>query len=262
MSEQNTGQQHIKLSVVIPAYNAEATIARALESVLAQSCPAHEIIVVNDASTDNTADIVAHEYAGRVKLIEKIQNCGSSVARNTGIDAATGNYIAFLDADDVWHKDKLSLVDSILSAQSNIYLFYHPYTQEDLHNKKLPEKITLYKLPFIKLLPANLIATSCAVIKNLPQFRFNTSMRYTEDYDLWLQIGYKYKIYFTDIPLTQIFRPFLSKGGISANRWKMRKGEMKAYMRLLRLNVLFIFLLPFLLLSSLAKYLYKLTVRK
>jgi teichuronic acid biosynthesis glycosyltransferase TuaG len=246
-----------KFSVVIPTYNAEQTIARALDSVLGQSYPAHEIIVTDDASTDKTMAALG-AYGDRVKVIQKIANSGGSVARNTGMAAASGDYIAFLDADDVWHRDKLALVNTILSSNRHIRLFYHPYTQENILAKKLPEQIGLFKLPFVKLLPANVIATSCAVISNDPSFRFDPSMRYTEDYDLWLRIGYKYKIYFVNIPLTQVFRPFTSKGGVSEKRWKMRRGEMKAYRHLLSLNPLFAFLLPFLWLSSVGKYLYKL----
>ncbi len=254
-TEDNTG---LKFSVIIPVYNAGKTITRALDSVLCQSYPAHEIIVIDDASTDDTGSMIQDKYGDKVQLIQKVINSGGSVARNSGMDIATGDYIAFLDADDTWHRDKLMLVNTILEANSGIKLFYHPYTQEDISGKRLPEHITVYKLPFIKLLPANLIATSCAIIKNDPSFRFEPSMRYTEDYDLWLRIGYKHKLYFIDIPLTRVFRPFTSKGGVSERKWKMRRGEMKAYRRLTKLNPLFIFLLPFLLLSSIGKHLVKL----
>ena len=115
-------------------------------------------------------------------------------------------------------------------------------------------------MPLVKLLPGNFIATSCITVKNLPTIRFEDSMRYMEDFDLCLRVGYKYKLYFIKIPLTQIFRPFTSQGGISANKWKMRKGEMKAYRRLVKLNPLFIGLLPFLLLGSLGKHIAKMVL--
>jgi glycosyltransferase involved in cell wall biosynthesis len=247
----------ILFSVIIPAFNAEKTIARAIDSVLAQTYEHYEIIVIDDASSDGTAALVQSQYGTQITYIQKLTNQGSSAARNAGMDIAKGNYIAFLDADDTWHPDKLLLVQTILEGNPGIAFFYHPYTQEDITKKKLPENIMLYKLPFIKLLPANVIATSCAVIKKDPKFRFDDSMRYTEDYDLWLRIGYKHKIYFINIPLTQIYRPFLSDGGISSNRWKMRKGEMRAYSRLTKSNPLFIFLVPFLLLSSIGKHIAK-----
>ena len=251
----------LKFSVIIPAYNAEKTISRAIDSVLAQSYRPHEIIVVDDASKDKTFELLTNNYAGEITIIQKLFNAGSSVARNTGMDAATGDYIAFIDADDIWHKDKLMLINSVLQSQPGITLFYHPFTQANIMNKPLPEKIVIYQLPFIKLLPANRIATSCIIVRNAPSFRFEPTMRYTEDYDFCLRIGYKYMLYFIDIPLTQIFRKFTSAGGISENTWKMRKGEMRAYRRLVKLNPLFLFLLPVLLLSSMGKHVYKKLVK-
>lgn len=262
MTSGNAAVNDIRFSVVIPAYNAEQTIIRAIDSVLAQSYPAYEIIVVDDASKDKTSELVQNTYGNKVKFLQKVSNGGSSVTRNAGMDIATGDYFAFLDADDAWHRDKLMLMNSILKSKPDITLFYHPYTQEDLSGKKLPEGIMIYKLPFIKLLPSNPIATSCLILKNKPEFRFEPTMRYTEDYELCMRVGYKHKIYFINIPLTQIFRKFTTSGGISENTWKMRKGEMRAYSRLVKLNPVFLPLLPVLLLSSLGRHLYKKVVKK
>ncbi|MEW6118596.1 MAG: glycosyltransferase [Pseudomonadota bacterium] len=92
-------------SVVIPAYNAEATLARAIESVRIQTWPAHEIIVVDDGSRDTTAEI-ASGFGTEVKLIRQA-NSGVSVARNAGAAAASGDWLAFLDADDWYARDRL-----------------------------------------------------------------------------------------------------------------------------------------------------------
>ena len=94
-------------SVIIPAFNSAATLARAIESVLAQSWPAHEIIVVDDGSTDATADIAA-AFGAPVRLIRQ-GNCGVSAARNAGAAAATGDWLAFLDADDWYAADRIKL---------------------------------------------------------------------------------------------------------------------------------------------------------
>jgi len=93
------------VSVVIPAYNAAAHIGRAIDSVLTQTLPAFEIIVVNDGSTDETAAIV-QRYGKAVRHIYQ-PNAGPSAARNRGIEAAQGNWVGFLDADDEWVRDKL-----------------------------------------------------------------------------------------------------------------------------------------------------------
>ena len=253
-SPSNTG---LKFSVIIPMYNAEKTISRALQSVLNQSYTSYEIIVVDDASTDSSCDIITKYKIDNVQLIKKQTNTGSSDTRNIGMNIAKGHYIAFLDADDIWHKDKLTLVNDAIISIPGLYLFFHPFTQEDINHNPLPGKLEISRYPFVKLLPSNKIATSCAIIRNDTSFRFEQSMRYTEDFDLWLRIGYKYNIYYTNTPLTQIFRPFLSKGGISANKWEMRKGEMKAYTRLVKLNPLFVLALPMLYILSLGKHLFK-----
>lgn len=262
MVDINTTTSGIKFSVVIPTFNSSDTIEATLSSVLQQSYPAYEIIVVDDASADNTAEVVENTGGGAVKYIQKIHNSGSSSARNKGIDAATGDYIAFLDADDLWHKDKLMLLNTILSAQRGVDFFFHPYVLNGLMGKRLPENIQLFRLPFVKLLYNNPISTSCAVIRNIKELQFETTMRYAEDYDMWLRTGYQHKIYFINIPLTQLGRPVLSPGGVSENKWRMRKGEMKAYSRLYKLNPLFIVLTPMLLISSLGKHIIKMIMRK
>lgn len=95
-----------RFSVVIPAFNSAATLARAIESVRAQSWPAHEVIVVDDGSTDTTADVARRFEA--VHLVRQ-KNSGVSVARNTGAAAATGDWLAFLDADDWYAPDRIKL---------------------------------------------------------------------------------------------------------------------------------------------------------
>lgn len=92
-------------SVIIPAYNSAATLARAVDSVCAQTWPAHEIIVVDDGSTDDTLQ-VARGFGDRVRVIHQT-NAGVSMARNRGAEAATGDWLAFLDADDWYYPDRL-----------------------------------------------------------------------------------------------------------------------------------------------------------
>ncbi len=93
------------VSVVIPAYNAEAVLPRALESVFQQTHPVEEVIVVNDGSRDRTAEVMA-SYGAKIIGIHT-DNRGAAAARNSGIQRATSHWIAFLDADDEWHADKM-----------------------------------------------------------------------------------------------------------------------------------------------------------
>ena len=86
------------ISVIIPCYNSGTHLAQAIDSVLAQTCPASEIIVVDDGSTDDSPAIMAR-YGDRIRVVRQA-NAGLPAARNAGIQAATGEWLAFLDADD------------------------------------------------------------------------------------------------------------------------------------------------------------------
>ena len=99
----------MKVSVVIPAYNAAGTIMRTLSSVLSQTFTDFEMLVVDDASQDETAKLAREIPDPRMRLLQHARNLGAAAARNTGIHAAQGDWIAFLDADDVWTEDKLAV---------------------------------------------------------------------------------------------------------------------------------------------------------
>lgn len=112
-------QNTLKISVVIPTYNCQRYILRSIKSVLNQTHPADEVIVVDDGSTDDTAEAIK-SFGDQVRYLYQ-ENAGASTARNTGIEAATGDWIAFLDADDEWLPVKLE-------AQLN-HLKKHPHLQ-------------------------------------------------------------------------------------------------------------------------------------
>ena len=106
------------VSCVVPAYNAERYVARALESVLEQSRPPDEIIVVDDGSTDGTAAVL-ESYGSRLRVVHQ-ENSGPAAARNRGIRMATGEIICFQDADDEWHRDKLAKQLVLLEARPEV----------------------------------------------------------------------------------------------------------------------------------------------
>lgn len=123
------GDEQPLVSVVIPAYNAERFIGDAIESVLGQGYSNMEVIVVNDGSSDQTRPIVAG-YGDQVRLIDQ-QNEGVSRARNHGIRAASGRFIAFLDADDVWMPSKVEAQVEHLENHPDIGFVYTGYTVVD-----------------------------------------------------------------------------------------------------------------------------------
>ena len=124
-----------RFSVIIPAYNAAATLARAIDSVRAQSWPAHEIIVIDDGSGDDTA-LVAGNYGEAVKLIRQV-NGGVSAARNAGVRAASGDWLAFLDADDWYSPDRLRLHAEWIEADPMLVFLTGDYEYRDAAGKLL-----------------------------------------------------------------------------------------------------------------------------
>ena len=116
------------VSVIIPAYNAQSTIARALQSVADQTFQATEVIVIDDASTDNTIEKVV-EYSKiskvTIQLLHSDRNTGPGSARNRGWDISSGEFIAFLDADDVWHPRKLEIQVREMQTYSSFVMSCH-----------------------------------------------------------------------------------------------------------------------------------------
>jgi glycosyltransferase involved in cell wall biosynthesis len=114
----------VKFSVVIPVYNRAAEVARAIESVLAQTVGDFEVIVVDDGSTDDVERVISQFGDSRILFVRQV-NCGASSARNRGIDTARGEYVAFLDSDDLYHPDHLARAGQALGKIPGT-AFYSP----------------------------------------------------------------------------------------------------------------------------------------
>jgi len=169
------------ISAIIPAYNAADTITRTLKSILDQTVPPHEIIVVDDGSQDNTCEVV-RALGDRVTLISQ-ENGGPSAARNTGIKAATGDWLAFLDSDDAWLPTKLERQIPHLSDEYAIVDCYE-VDGADEHD---------FELTFDHLWEHNYIGTSTVILKksaweSIGGFKEERKYIGIEDYNLWLRI--------------------------------------------------------------------------
>jgi len=129
------------VSVVVPAFNAEKTIARAVHSALDQSFAPHEIVVVNDGSTDRTVDVLSQlpSTSERIRVLHQ-RNQGVSDARNAGVRAACGDYVAFLDADDEWKPNHLSGFVDYLTASGKIDLYSCGRDGERTAGSRAPER--------------------------------------------------------------------------------------------------------------------------
>lgn len=244
----------ISFSIIIPAFNAAASIRATLESCLHQSLPPHEVIVVNDASTDETVDMIRMQFGDAVKLISMQENLGPSAARNAGVAAASGDFIAFLDADDGWHPEKLARIQKLLQSRPDIDFLFHTFSIGKLQPAFSESMMLPHRFPLWKLLLRNSIATPCAIIRRNQMLHFDERMRHMEDYDLFLRIAVRRGVWRIAAPLTFLGRPVLSAGGQSSNRWKMRQGEIKAWWHLIRMRPMYWPVFPILLLLSLGKH--------
>jgi len=252
----------MKISAIIPMYNSNKTIKSTIDSVLNQTYKEPiEIIVVNDGSTDGCEKIVEEMILNNqtnriIKLINK-PNGGVSSARNIGIKKANGEFIAFLDSDDIWHPQKLEICLKTMGRYA-INFLGHNYTLKD--NTKIIYDFGTYKLKKIKTIEIflrNFAVTPSIVIKRDFIEFFNEDMNYNEDHELWLRLSFKTDIYFLDVPLVMIGRPLLTKGGLSGDKWKMRKGELQMYRNIIKYHKKLIIFYPLLIIFSLGKHLCK-----
>jgi len=221
------------VSIIMPAYNAEKFISKSIESVLQQTYQNWELLVVNDGSKDNTSSVVSSFHDARIKLIEQV-NGGVSKARNTGITNSTGEFIAFLDSDDLWLKDKLEIQVKYLMKNQNIVLSYGDYLSF-IEDRKIIENKQLYpfKIKDLKkrLLVFNFIATLTVMVKSdvlKATGGFDTELFGPEDWDLWIKISQKGSIGYIKENLA-MYREH--EGGISKNKKRQLNEEYKVINR-------------------------------
>lgn len=195
---------NIQVSVIIPAFNAAATIARALASVRAQEGVGTEIIVIDDASCDGTADAVraAIRPGENITLLQLPLNSGVSAARNAGIRLARAPYLAFLDADDIWLPGKLQRQVATITADPAITLVSCNSQQTDAEGRPLKEGhvnrppvqgADAWKTLLVyNFLPTPTVLTRTALVRELGGF--DEQLAVGEDLDLWIKLATRGKI--------------------------------------------------------------------
>ncbi len=201
--------KHLTVSVVIPAYRAAATICRAIDSVLAQTCPADEILVIDDESPEDLA-VVLGRYGKRVTLVRQPKG-GAAAARNRGIELARGDLVAFLDADDQWLPEKLDQCLQVLRQHPQVGFVASRYIVQDAENGPVETAGPLSSWcgrPIrgegpILLEFAKSTSTPTVVVRrgSLQQIRFDTTLTTAEDRDLWLRLLAASDAYFLSTPL-------------------------------------------------------------
>ena len=192
------------VSVIIPTYNRGSIVREAIDSVLNQEFDDFELILVDDGSTDDTAEIMG-QYRERVTVLTQ-RNHGVSAARNRGIRAASGRYIAFLDSDDCWLPQKLSRQVGFFNANPDALICQTEETW--IRNGRRVNPKRRHSKPsgmiFERSLELCLVSPSAVMIHHSLFNRvgmFDESLPACEDYDLWLRVSCRYPIFLIETPL-------------------------------------------------------------
>lgn len=198
-------EKDINISVIIPSYNCKKTISESINSIINQSFAAHEIIVVDDGSTDNSFDYIKMMFPG-VRLYKQ-ENKGPASARNFGISVARGNWIAFLDSDDKLCYNALEAYNKLVKNDPSLNWIAGAYVKEfnyknililyegkELRNGIIENVFNAYQ-DFKHKVTDELI-TTCSVLIKKKVFenvgKFNEQLFFGEDLDLWFRISLKY----------------------------------------------------------------------
>jgi len=182
-----------EISVLMPAYNSANYIAEAINSILEQTFTDFELIIINDGSTDNTHQVITSFTDARIKYYQNDGNKGLTFVRNRLLSLATCNYIAFIDSDDIAHKNRLEIEYQLLKSNNNISLVSSSVVsldeQGNYNNLGWNFDLNTSALK-TNLLFLNPIVTSTVMFKKefLPEQKFRDDYPPCEDYDLWVRM--------------------------------------------------------------------------
>lgn len=222
-------------SVIIPAFNREVFLKKAIPSVLGQTFKDFELIIIDDGSSDNTHSLISSYNDQRISYIYQ-DHKGVSCARNKGLSAAKGDFIAFLDSDDWWTLNKLERVKNFIEDFPEIKIFH---TEEVWYrNGRLLKQLKKHKKPsgsvYKNALPLCCISISTAAIKKdvfSDVGTFDESLEACEDYDFWLRATNKYEVKLIPEDLT------LKDGGrpdqLSSRIWGLDRFRIKSLEKML-----------------------------
>lgn len=222
------------ISVIIPTHNREQLLPRALDSVLNQTLPPKEVIVVDDGSTDGTRALLSEQYPQCIYLQQP--NRGVSSARNRGIETATGEWIAFLDSDDEWLPDKLAAQQSAIASEPDCRICH---TEEIwIRNGRRVNAMKKHAKSggriFLNCLPLCVISPSSVLIHRslfTEVGLFDETLPACEDYDLWLRICAHHSVAFVSQP--QIIKYGGHEDQLSQRHWGMDRFRIQALQKLL-----------------------------
>lgn len=248
----------ILISVVIPIYNSRETIIESIYSVLNQSIRPFEIVLINDGSLDDSEKIIIENFQKEINnnyiKLFSFENRGVSVSRNLGITLAKGNWIAFLDSDDLWEESKLSEQINLITIYPECKFFG---TGSNILIKRSNDPSIL--IDYNKNLFKNYFSTSSVLVCRNTLFEnglFNENKKYSEDYELWLSILYNNGFGLVVNKKLMVYN-LNTNNNLSSNLLAMFKGEIDNYLvqfQCERINLLYLLLL---LVISFSKFIFR-----
>jgi glycosyltransferase involved in cell wall biosynthesis len=221
------------ISIIIPVYNGEKTIKSTIESVLSQTFTDFELIVVNDGSQDSTLAAITEIKDARIRIFS-FPNSGVSASRNRGLAEAKGEFISFLDADDLWTPNKLEAQLKSLqeNPQAAVAYSWSDWIDESGQFLRAGGHITANGNAYEKLLLRDFVESGSNPLirrKALEEVgTFDESLAFAEDWDLWLRLAARYEYVAVSSPQI-LYR--ISPKSASFNVWKMEAGSLKVIER-------------------------------
>lgn len=217
-----------KVSVILPTYNRARLLPRAIHSVLAQSYDDLELIIVDDGSEDDTADVVGNIRDSRVRYMRLARNQGISAARNRGLQKASGEYLAFQDSDDEWDPQKLEKQIRSLEAHPDREIVYC-----DMYRHRANGSVLYFRSPSIQMgrlinpetgyWQSYMLAMQPTLLRRecLQGETFDERLSLFEDLDLFLRLARRRRFVHLQEPLVHYYQTY----GLTANRKKEIKGR-------------------------------------
>ncbi len=202
-----------RVSVIIPTYNRAALLCETLDSVYAQTCRDYEIIVVDDGSTDDTFDRLADGKRGSLGSViyQRLDHAGQGAARNAGLVMAQGQYIAFLDSDDLWEPQFLDRMLEALEGQPGAGFAYCDYATFDRQGPVQAVCLTAREKIcgdlFPALLASDFLCTGALLFRRECFERvggFDPRLPLVEDWDMWLRVAHEHAAVYVDAPLLRV----------------------------------------------------------
>lgn len=249
----------LPVSVIIPCYRSSSTLLRAFDSIISQTRKPYEVILIDDASDDDTPQLIrsiVDRYGGWVVSVFLENNSGAAHARNVGWDIATQPLIAFLDSDDIWHDKKLEVQYEWMCHHQDFLLCGHASTIINQQpNKSARSNEGFSVIGKYKLLLSNQFVTPSIMLKKDIPYRFSRNSRYMEDHLLWMEILLDgNRVAKLDASLVTIGKFSFGVSGLSSHLFRMELAEIKNYFYLYKKSRINLFLLLLILPYSLLKF--------